>query len=68
MPPCLHRENLTVEYHEAVQAFSYAVKRLRESDRTGVGFEEHHRATELARQRADNARTMLDLHRTEHGC
>jgi hypothetical protein len=54
MPPCQHRENLIVEYHEAVEKFSHAVKRLRECDRNRPRFEQEQRATELARQHAEN--------------
>jgi hypothetical protein len=34
----------------------------------GYGFAAHYEKTELARLHADNARTMLELHRAEHGC
>jgi hypothetical protein len=68
MPPCQHRENLIVEYHESVEKFSHAVKRLRKCDRNRPRFEQEQRATELARQHAENARTMLQFHRAEHGC
>ena len=36
-----------------------------ESDKA---FAEQHQLTELARLHADNARSMLEIHRMEHGC
>ena len=68
MVPCHHREHLIVEYDEAVERFSQAVKHFRECERSRLGFEQEKRATELARHHAENARTMLNLHCAKHGC
>jgi hypothetical protein len=69
MPTCSERERLIVEYHQAVEMFSRNVKLLRECNGDGYHkFQERHRATEIARLHAENARLMVDFHRTEHGC
>ena len=67
MPTCQHRDRLIGEWHEAVSEFSKSIKRLKEA----IGNESYageHQATELARLHAENARTMLELHCSEHGC
>lgn len=68
MPSCKQRELLTIEWHEAVAKFSDAVIRLRKCNGDGTRFATQHRATDLARLHSENARMMLEHHRTEHGC
>jgi hypothetical protein len=67
MPRCSERERLTVEYHEAIVTFSERSKLLRERIDFDK-FAEQYDATEQARKRAENARTALNYHRTEHRC
>ena len=67
MPTCPHRNQLVSEWNQAVSDFSKAVSRLK----TAVGkgnFADEQQATEQARLLAEDARTMLNLHRDEHGC
>jgi hypothetical protein len=64
---CPERNHLIKEWHEAVATFSNSVSQLKAS----IGndhFEDQHQVTELARLHAENVRTMLELHRAEHGC
>jgi hypothetical protein len=68
MPRCPDRERLTIQYHDSVVVFSASVSRLKECNGNGNGFADVHRATEQARLHAENARTMLNAHRAEHGC
>jgi hypothetical protein len=67
MPTCPRRDRLTDEWHEAVRKFSTSVIRLH----AAIGnqtFADEHRSTEQARLHVENAYTMLELHRSEHGC
>jgi hypothetical protein len=68
MPPCEHKYKLMDEWQKALETFSTAVKRLRETDGDAPKFAVEHRATELARLHSENVRLMLEHHRTEHDC
>jgi hypothetical protein len=68
MPVCEHKNNLITEWQGALKAFSTAVKRLQDCNGDADKFAVEHRATELARLHAENARMMVEHHRTEHGC
>ena len=68
LPTCEDRERLVTEYRDALGKFSAAVKRLRQCDRDAHRFADEHQATEIARLHAENARAMLELHRSQHGC
>jgi hypothetical protein len=68
MPECVHRNQLVKLWDEAVLGFSQAVSRLKACHKNDRSFAEQYKLTELARQRADNARTLVELHRAEHGC
>ena len=68
MPTCPYRERLMNQYHDAVLIFSSSIRTLKGCNRDGHGFAEAHQATGEARLHAENARTMLNLHREEHGC
>ena len=67
MTTCPQRDHLMDEWNDAVAKFSTSIRRLKAAIGDGR-YADEHRATELARQRAENARTMLELHRAEHGC
>ncbi len=67
MPTCPHADQLIGEWHEAVSEFSKSIRRLKKA----IGNEscaDEQQATEQARLHAENARTMLELRRSEHGC
>jgi hypothetical protein len=67
MNNCPDRDHLVRKWHEAVEGFSISVSQLKAS----IGndhFADQHQATEQARLNAENIRTMLELHRAEHGC
>ena len=69
MPTCSDRERLMLEYHHAVEAFSKSVKLLKGCNGDGYHkFSDQNRATEQARLHAENARLMMEFHRSEHGC
>ena len=68
MPTCPDRERLIVQYHNAVVMFSASISRLKACNGDGKGFSATHRETELARLHAENARLMLEMHRSEHDC
>ena len=70
MPPCDNRDRLLTEYRDAVVMFSASVSRLKEchGHGDGNGFAAAQRAPEHARLHAENARLMLEMHRSEHGC
>jgi hypothetical protein len=68
MPDCVHRNQLLKLWNEAVLGFSQAVSRLKACHKNDRAFAEQYQLTKLARQHADNARIMVELHRTEHGC
>jgi hypothetical protein len=68
MADCVQRNHLVKLWNEAVLGFSQAVHALAACKENAPEFEEQHRQTELARQHAENTHTMLELHRTEHGC
>ena len=68
LPTCDDRKRLLAEYQDALRKFSAAVGRLQECDRDARRFADEHLATEMARLHAENTRTMLNLHRDEHGC
>jgi hypothetical protein len=63
---CIQRDRLISDWHEAVQGFSDSLGRLRKVAESG--FAEQYKATELARLHCENARMIVELHRTEHGC
>jgi hypothetical protein len=65
---CKQRNQLLKEWNQAVLNFSKSVSRLNACHGDGRKFRDQHRATELARLDAENARMILELHRTEHGC
>jgi hypothetical protein len=65
---CTHRNQLVKLWNEAVLAFSQAVEKLSSCKGNDQQFKQQHQLTEMARLHADNARSMLELHRTEHGC
>jgi hypothetical protein len=68
MPKCEQRERLLGEWQESVAKFSDAVKRLRQCNGDGSKFAEQHEATEQARRHAEEARKLVEHHRSEHGC
>jgi hypothetical protein len=68
MADCAQRNHLVKLWNEAVLAFSQAVGQLKACRKSDQAFAEQHQLTEMARLHADNARSMLELHRTEHGC
>jgi hypothetical protein len=68
MPDCLQRNHLVKLWNDSVLAFSEAVAKLKACQESDKAFAEQHQLTELARLHADNARSMLEIHRTEHGC
>jgi hypothetical protein len=68
MADCAQRNNLVKLWNEAVLAFSQAVSQLKACQKSDRAFVQQHQLTEMARLHADNARSMLELHRTEHGC
>jgi hypothetical protein len=65
---CVHRHQLIKLWDEAILGFSQAVSLLKACHNNDRAFAEQYQLTELARQHADNARIMVELHRTEHGC
>jgi hypothetical protein len=65
---CAQRNHLVKLWNEAVLGFSKAVAQLKACQKSGTAFAEQHHLTEIARLHAENARSMLDIHRTEHGC
>ena len=67
-PDCEHKNQLIIEWREALKAFSASVRRLQQYDGDATKFAVEQRATELARVHAENARTMVEHHRAEHGC
>ena len=67
-PACEHRHRLIAEWHKSVVEFSKCIRLLQASIGNGSNFADAHQATEQARLHAENARTMLNLHRDEHGC
>ena len=67
MLTCPHRQQLTEEWNQAVSEFSKSIRRLKDAI-GNEGYANEYRATEQARLHAENARTMLNLHRSEHGC
>jgi hypothetical protein len=67
MPDCERRNQLVRELRDALEKFSHSINQLRASV-GDVNFAQQLQATELARLHADNARTILELHRSEHGC
>jgi hypothetical protein len=67
MPTCPHRDRLISEWNKAVRDFSKSISRLKAALDNG-SFADEKQATEQARLHAENARTMLNLHRAEHGC
>jgi hypothetical protein len=68
MPTCPDRQQLIVEWRDAVLKFSDNVKRLAQCTKNGDGFMDQFQATDLARQHAENSHRMLSQHRAEHGC
>ncbi len=68
MRECTHRNHLVKLSNEAVLAFSQAVGELAACKGNDRQFKEQHQLTEMARLHADNARSLLELHRREHGC
>ena len=68
MLDCAHRNELVKLWNEAVWEFSQAVGKLAACKAVDQQFKQQHGLTEMARLRADNARSMLELHHAEHGC
>jgi len=68
MADCAQRNHLVKLWNELVLAFSQAVGQLKACRKSDKAFAEQHQLTEMARLHADNARSMLEIHRTEHGC
>jgi hypothetical protein len=69
MRDCTQRDQLVREWNETVLKLSKAVSRLKacngdNRNRFAKQFEE----TELTRQDAENARIILGIHRSDHGC
>lgn len=67
MSTCPHRDDLMREWNKAVSEFSKSISRLKAAIANEHFADEQH-ATEQARLHTENARTMLNLHRAEHGC
>jgi hypothetical protein len=65
---CAERERLVSQWHDAILDFANCVGGLAARNNNGNGFAAHYDKTERARQHTENARSMLELHRTEHGC
>jgi hypothetical protein len=65
---CEERERLIIQWHDAILAFGNCVGGLAARNNSGNGFAAHYEKTERARLHAENARTILELHRSEHGC
>jgi hypothetical protein len=65
---CPERNRLIKDWHQAVQDFSKSVSRLTVCHRDEQNFADQYQATELARLRVEDAHTILELHRAEHGC
>lgn len=67
-PACEDRKRLIAEFQDALERFSAAVKHGRQCERDEHRFPDAYQATELARLHCEDARKMLERHRTEHGC
>jgi len=65
MRDCPQRERLIFEWYEAVMNLASYINHLRMG---GGNFAYEYQTTELARQAAEKAATLLTAHRTEHGC
>jgi hypothetical protein len=66
---CPQRNELLAEWHEATARFSDAVTEMHKA--AGQGQESFIRLmhiAEEARLKAENARLLLEMHRSEHGC
>jgi len=63
---CEECVRLTKVWYDAVAEFSDCLGRLEACRLDGFGFEDHHKATELAREKAETARASLRTHRAEH--
>ena len=68
MGGCVKRNQLLLEWNEAVLNFSEAVSLLNVSKGNEKRVGEQYDATELARLHAQSTRRAMELHRTEHGC
>jgi hypothetical protein len=68
MDDCRDRNQLIKDWHQAVQDFSKSVSRLRVCHGDVRKFADQYQATEIARLHADDAHSMLELHRAKHGC
>ncbi len=66
MRNCPDREDLIVQWHGALLMFAHSVSQL--SVHKENGNFNWQPETEQARLHAENARTMVELHCTEHGC
>jgi hypothetical protein len=68
MQDCAQRDRLIKQWHDAILAFAHCVSQLGVRKGSGDGFSKQYQETELARLHAEDARMMLELHRTEHDC
>jgi hypothetical protein len=68
MPECPDRNRIIAEGRESAVKFADQVKRLAECTGKQGGFVEQFRVTELARLQCDDARLVLEHHRSDHGC
>jgi len=66
---CTTRNELLRQWSDATQRFSDSIGYMRANvgDMNGQ-FNKHMRLAEAARLKAENARLMLEIHRSEHGC
>ena len=68
LPVCEYKNKLLTEWQQAIKAFSGAVRRLQHCNGDATIFAVEQRAAELARLHAENARVMVEHHRSEHNC
>jgi hypothetical protein len=68
MRDCAERERLIKQWHDAILTFAHCVSQLGARKGNGGRSSKRYQQTEQARLHAENARTMLELHRTEHDC
>jgi hypothetical protein len=66
MHVCEECVRLAQAWYEAVGEFSDCVGRLEACCLDGFRFQEHHKSTEIAREKAETARVSLRTHRAEH--
>jgi hypothetical protein len=65
-PGCEDCKGLRAAWYTTLSEFSESVSRMRDARKSGEGYMKAHCETALAQVTADNARTMLDLHRSVH--